>query len=103
MALVTGLERVEAFRGNFGGCLALGVRRGFTPPSWVFVAIVEALDEASEPASKGTEDCSSGPSTWFRLRFLIIWFETVAAFNPPMANDTCENVALSPGCKAAIG
>jgi len=49
------------------------VRRGFAPPSCVFVGIVEMLDEASEPASEeGAGDGQSVSATSFRLRLRII-------------------------------
>jgi hypothetical protein len=79
MALVTGVEKEEALRESAGGCLGLGVRRGFIPPSCVFVGIVEMLDEASDPVSEGAGEGQSVSTTSFRLRFRTIRLETVAA------------------------
>jgi hypothetical protein len=71
--LVTGFEKEDALRDSLGVCFAFGVRRGFAPPSCVFVGIVEMLDEASEPASEeGAGDGESISATSFRLRFRII-------------------------------
>jgi hypothetical protein len=79
---VTGVEKEEPLREIAEGCFVLGVRRGLVPPSCVFVGIVQVLDEVSEPASDGgAGEGQSESATSFRLRFRIIWFDTVAACN----------------------
>lgn len=40
MELVTGVENEEVLRARAGDSFAFVVRRGFVPPSWVFVGIV---------------------------------------------------------------
>lgn len=79
IALVTGVEKDEAFRESFGGCLTLGIRLGFAPPSCVLVGIV-VLSVATDPASEvAAGEGQSGSVASFRFRFRIIWLETVAA------------------------
>jgi hypothetical protein len=100
IALVMGVEKEEALRESVGGCFALGlglglgVRRGFAPPSCVFVGIVEMLDEASDPASGVVAgEGQSVSATSFRLRFRTIWLDTVAACNFGIAGLVGEGLA----------
>ena len=98
IALVMGVEKEEALRESVGGCFALGlglgVRRGFAPPSCVFVGIVEMLDEASDPASEVVAgEGQSVSATSFRLRFRTIWLDTVAACNFGIAGLVGEGLA----------
>jgi len=96
IALVMGVEKEEALRESAGGCFALGlgVRRGFAPPSCVFVRTVEMLDEASEPASEAVAgEGQSVSATSFRLRFRTIWLDTVAACNFGIAGFVGEGLA----------
>jgi hypothetical protein len=72
IALVTGVEKEEACRESFGGCLAFGIRLGFAPPSCVLVGIV-VLSAASDSASEvAAGEGQSGSATSFRFRFRII-------------------------------
>jgi hypothetical protein len=80
IALVTGVEKEEAFRESLGSCLALDIRLGFAPPSCVLVGTV-VLSVVSDPASEvAAGEGQSGSVTSFRFRFRIIWLETVAAW-----------------------
>jgi hypothetical protein len=80
MELVTGFEEVEPLRTRLGGCLLdFGARRGFEPPSWVFVGTEEVVDVEGEGGTMVVDTSES--STPFRFRFRTILLETVAACN----------------------
>jgi hypothetical protein len=73
----------EACRTKAGFAFAFDIRRGFLPPSCVFVGTVVtvAASPDSVGASSGVEiSCEIALSATFRLRLRDVWSETDAAF-----------------------
>lgn len=65
-----GLEKVdEALRASVGGALDFGARRGFLPPSWVFVGTVELVEERVVGSEGGASVMGFASSTSLRFRF----------------------------------